>query len=189
MNNYIASSNIIAYPAARRQSVNSSNGTLLTESRLSSVVNSLLDINGFVTYPLPGDVIGQESEDRDKILKINILGRYFKIFNPIVSLGLDASDSGSIYLGINIDKTGSEDFEIYYEIQGQDNDGSYEGIRIFNFSSSDNIHNNDDNTYRYVESETDKVYTCIKVAEKIGNNWYVPEPEYSKIRFIDAGEI
>ena len=191
----IASDNIIAYPAARRQGKGDLNGILLTESRLSSVVNSLLDINGFVTYPLPGDEIFQEQLDSDKVIKINILGRYFKIFYSTSSpdpLDFEHS-SDSVYVGIHIDKTGSEDNELYYEVQGQDDSGKYKGLTVFSYSDiSDSISNNDDNTYTVEYTPDGGVltrYICIKIAEKIDDVWRVPEPEYSKIRFIDAGFI
>ena len=41
-----------------------------------------------------------------------------------------------------------------------------------------------DNTYNSKDG-----YTCVKVAVWDGTNWVIPEPEYSKVNYIDAGEL
>jgi len=208
-NNYILSNNIVAFPVGRRneydgdgKAIPNRNGTTITESRLSSLINSLLDINGFVVFP---EMYTEYQDNNDQILEINILGRYFKIKNPFSSLGM-GSDYDSIYLGITISTATNE---LYDEVYGQD-DGAgdsseYRGLRCFAYTSSEthpSESSSNDNTYGISitevssvnPSQTDtKEYTCIKVAVKItedGNSkWIVPEPDYSKVKFIDAGEI
>lgn len=178
MNTYISSNSIIAYPAVRRQGVDNKNGTLLTESRLSSIVNSLLDTNGFVTYPLANTVIDQNT-DR---IELNILGRYFKILTPFSSMDLSSGAQTEVYVGIKIDSTGSSS-ELYDSMIGGDTEGDdseYEALKIFSSVTSDN----GDNTYQSSDG-----YTCVKVAEKVGDNWVISEPEFSKVRFIDCGEL
>lgn len=188
MESYINSGNITGFPIGKRQGTNNANGTLLTESRLSSLVNSLLDINGFVVSPaIHEEIVSTSGQD----MEVNIAGRYFKINNVYSSIGLDSVDVGitNIYLGIYIPTSGID--ELYYEIDGQDDqeDGKYNGLRIIGTSASTAVTSNNDNTYSITSDGT--TYLCVKVAELNSDDskWYVPEPEYSKISFIDAGEL
>ena len=183
----IPSSKITAFPAGRRNSSDNKNGSLVTEARLASLANSLLDVNGFVITKSGSDL------SDIKVLEFNILGRYFKIDNGdygIISQGTGVITPGDndfhIYAGIAIDESAGLE-PLFYEIIGQDDESDYEGLRIFT-SGGDLGTSNNDNTRGYEVNGV--TYTLVELAVKDANsNWIIPEPTLPKILFIDGGTI
>lgn len=120
--NYIVSDSISVFPSARRGTTKSES-RLVTESALVSIVNKLIDRDGFViTDDIPtGDV--------QHNFEFNIYGYYFKVdhVGQIYSLFPDASSNTTIYGVIEIDKLNNG----ICELSGQDeNDGYYKGVKF-----------------------------------------------------------
>lgn len=181
-NSNISSEHVLVFPAGRRQGDQNLNGTLITESRLSSIVNGILDVSGFVITP-PGTNLSADPATGDSILEMNILGRYIRFNSSTNISGFLGLDSGNYaFAGISIDS--SNGGIIFEEIDGSDNSSTdnYDGVTIV-CSDTDVTPVENDNVYIIGGK------TCVKIGENISGSWIVPDPEFPKISYIDGGTI
>ena len=111
---YINSSNIEVFPSARRGGTNPES-RLFAESSVVSIVNKLIDTDGFV-------ISTNLSEDP---FEFNIQGYYFKVdsYTSIVSLG---SGWTEVYGSVNLTES---DFP---EINSDNNSNKYTGVNFTN---------------------------------------------------------
>lgn len=172
----VISENIAVFPSTRRAG-SKPLARLMSEQALAGIVNKLINLEGFV--------ISDFTEYEDTVpLEFNLYGYYFKISNPITSLGLGSTfSSGAVYAHIEIVTSIASDMLEYEELFGQDDNGRYTGLVI-------------DSSPDYVAQHGGFVKT-LKLAELSNPNvWSVPEG--SKVRFskdsldlsvIDGGVI
>lgn len=121
----IASDNISVYPSSRR-GAQKPESRLLTESALVSIVNKLIDTDGFVIT---------RTLDLQQIFEFNIHGYYFKVdpASSLTALFPDAEVDDVIYGIIKMVKLS----ENIVELDGQDEDGSYTGVQFSLTPTSD----------------------------------------------------
>lgn len=171
----IVSENIAVFPSTRRAGSKPLT-RLMSEQALVGIVNKLINLEGFV--------ISSSSEIEDTTpLEFNLYGYYFRILNPVTSLGLGTTfSSGSVYAHIELVTSTASDSLQYEELFGQDDNGNYTGLVI-------------DNSEDYTAQHGGIVKT-LRVAEFSNSTWVIPEA--SKIRFskesldlsvIDGGVI
>lgn len=172
----VNSDNITVFPATRR-SGSKPLARLMSEQALVGIVNKLIDLEGFV-------ISDYEEIVESNSLEFNIYGYYFRITNPVTSLGIGTTfTSGGIYAHIELITSTASDNLQYEELFGQDDDSKYTGLVI-------------DSSLNYTAQHGGIVKT-LKIAELSPNNvWVIPES--SKIRFskdsldlsvIDGGVI
>lgn len=202
---YIQSNRIVSFPAGKRKEFSDNrDGGLITEARLASLANSLLDVNGFVISKSGSNL------DEIKTLEVNILGRYFKITadpededSHILDLFGTLTGATELFVGIASDSGNEYIDSIFDEILGQDvkvsDTYNYQGLRVIADNDSDvqeisgvKFEYLNNNTYKAsveIDQDTYKLYICVKIADLVDGNWIVPEPEMPKIVFIDGGTI
>ena len=121
----IASENVTVFPSTRRAG-SKPLARLMSEQALVGIVNKLINLEGFV--------ISSSSEIEESTpLEFNLYGYYFKISNPVTSLGLGTTfTSGNIYAHIELVTSTASDFIQYEELFGQDDSGKFTGLVIDN---------------------------------------------------------
>lgn len=158
----INSENVIVFPSTRRAG-SKPLSRLMSEQALVGIVNRLIDQEGFV-------ISDTDSITDDEPLEFNLYGYYFRIVNPLTSLGLGTTiTSGSVYAHIELVTSSSSDTLEYQELFGQDDNGNYTGLVV-------------DNSLNY-EPQHGGIVKTLKIAElssQVGG-WIVPG--LSKIRF------
>ena len=157
----INSDNITVFPSTRRAG-SKPLSRLMSEQAWAGIVNKLIDLEGFV-------ISDSSTITDDTPLEFNLFGYYFRILNPVTSLGLGTTfTSGSVYAHIELVTSTASDNLQYEELFGQDDNGKYTGLVI-------------NNSLNYSPQHQGIVKT-LKVAElSSSNSWVVPDD--SKIRF------
>lgn len=114
---YIESSNVKVFPSTKRGQYQIS-ARLMSEASLISIINRLVDRDGFVITP--------EADLATNPFAFNIHGYYFEVpsITAITSLFTDTSAT-AIYGNIKLEETGD-----YVELDGQDDSGIYKGIQF-----------------------------------------------------------
>lgn len=156
----IASEKISVFPAVRRAG-SKPLARLMSEQALVGIVNKLINLEGFVISSSLSD---------DVPLEFNLYGYYFKIVNPVTSLGLGTTyTSGSVYAHIELVTSTAGDNLQYEELFGQDDNGNYTGLVI-------------DSSPDYTPVNGGVVRT-LRIAEfsSSASGWQIPSE--SKIRF------
>lgn len=157
----ITSSNITVFPSTRRAG-SKPLARLMSEQALVSLVNKLIDLEGFVISDF-------ETITDDSPFEFNLYGYYFRIVNPVTSLGLGTTyTSGSVYAHIELITSTASDTLEYEELFGQDDNGQYTGLVI-------------DNSLNYSPQHGGIVKT-LKLAQLTDSNSWIVPPD-SKIRF------
>lgn len=164
---YIVSNSVSVFPSARR-GVSKSESRLVTESAIASIVNKLIDSDGFIiTDDIPvGNV--------EHSFEFNIHGYYFKVASvgQIYSLFPDAPNNTTIYGVIELDRLNNG----IYELSGQDeNDGFYKGIKF-----TDTLPSSDD-------PEISLHYLAL--FNNATGNWAIVEASRYKFDIQSTGEI
>ena len=111
----INSQNVTVFPSSQR---NIDSSRLLTEQRITSIANKLLDVDGFV---IASDAGGGLAE-------FNILGYYFKcaLAGSVLSGITDGED---VYAKIHINTNNTAGGYMYYYLEGEDDQyGKYTGV-------------------------------------------------------------
>lgn len=207
---YINSNNISVFPTSGRPT-HDPWGRLTTEYNLTSLINTLLNVDGFViTDPGGYTSIKDENNNENNYIKsndagsnsitqgrfqFNIKGYIFTIFD-INTLITQFSTENAIYANLKIKiedgssiaqtapLNGDNDNKLVYHMQsieGGDNNGSYQGVT-------------------FTSTAKEEGYISLKILEKRSDEkWYIPDE--SKIKFrtnksgsqrsvtIDDGEI
>lgn len=178
----VLSGNIKVFPAARRTNGNDPFSRLMSESTITSIINRLIDSEGFVITHSDangGAITGG-------LFEFNIFGYYIRVED--ISDVLSAfSSSTDIYASIALD-TVTVDGVSYVQISGMD-DTTYSGV-VF----SDTV----------PEQTGTNIIHYLKILTKVGSKWVVPNSAddasvgSSYIKFgkdtlglydIDGGEI
>lgn len=171
----IASEKLTVFPSTRRAG-SKPLARLMSEQALVSIVNKLINLDGFV--------ISTSSSITDtNPLEFNLYGYYFKIVNPVTALGLGTTfSSGSVYAHIEVVTSTSSDSLQYEELFGQDDGGKFTGLVI-----------DDSSTYT---AQHGGIVKTLRIAQFSDSSWNIPES--SKVRFsrdsldlsvIDGGVI
>lgn len=196
---YISSNNISVFPTSGRPT-HDPWGRLTTEYNLTSLINTLLNVDGFVITD-PGGYTNVASGVNDAgsnpitqgRFQFNIKGYIFTIFD-ISTLIEQFSNENAIYANLKIKiedgssiaqtapLNGDNDNKLVYHMQsieGGDEGDSYQGVKF--------------------TTAKEEGYISLKILEKNGDNWYIPDE--SKIKFktnksgsqrsvtIDDGEL
>lgn len=157
----IASSYVTVFPSAKR-SLTQPQSRLVSEASLVSIVNKLVNSEGFI--------VSSESAITDaNPLEFNIFGYYFKITSPYTALGLASLTTTDVYAHIEIVTTGTGE-NAYAELYGQDSSDMYTGLVIDQSSS-------------YTPQQSG-VVKSLKIAEYSSNAWQVPAS--SRLKFTNA---
>lgn len=156
----IASEKLTVFPSTRRAG-SKPLARLMSEQALVSIVNKLINLDGFV-------ISSSSSITDSNPLEFNLYGYYFKIVNPITSLGLGTTfSSGSVYAHIEVVTSTSSDSLQYEELFGQDDGGKFTGLVI-----------DDSPTYT---AQHGGIVKTLRIAQFSNSSWSVPES--SKVRF------
>ena len=152
-------------------------GRLTTEYNLTSLINTLLDVDGFV---ITHNIDGFDSNSKGAF-QFNIKGYIFTIhkIGDFLSTS-DFSNASNLFASIKIKidagssttSTGDENLQrIQSIIDGEDNkDGSYRGLNIF------------------LTKPTDTSFYSLHILEKRGDNkWYIPEDSKIKLKTSTSG--
>lgn len=118
---YINSSNIIVFPATKRDASYQRQSRQMSEENLVGIINKLIDTNAFV--------ISYEGNT----IEFNIHGYYFKVsgINDIIS-----SFSNNVYATITLSTNGD-----YVEIANGDEDNQYKGLTLTDSEQTgENVH-------------------------------------------------
>lgn len=164
----LLSSQIRVFPATRR-TYSSAHSRQVTEANLVTMINKLIDKDGFVCTKLAG---GEDGTTTDFIFSIH--GYYFSAkLGDITGLLPSATN---IYAQIEIDPGASPEFD---ELKGLDSSNNYTGV-----SFSDSAPSAATNKY------------SLQILTKVSSNWLVPEASQMKfdkssfnIDLIDGGVI
>lgn len=170
-----ASSNIKVFPAARRIGEADPFSRLMSESTIASIVNRLVDSEGFVITSNTGTI-------SSGVFEFNIFGYYIRIAN-ISSILSSLSSGTSIYATIFLQNF-TNDGVTYTELVGTDSETSsptYSGVEFTTSIPSD---------------RTDQEKHSLKILEKVSGSWKVPSESRMKfssdsldIDVIDGGLI
>lgn len=174
---FLSSTQIGVFPTTGRPQYDPL-GRLTTEYNLTSIINTLLDTDGFV---ITQNISGYEATNVGSTeFQFNIKGYIFTIHKLEVflnNLDEDLKSATKLYASIQINSNTSsintnENLNKLQSIEGSDNeDGQYEGLTI---SSSEPI------------NKTSKVYYSLYILEKRSDKkWYIPEE--SKVRLRTGG--
>ena len=127
----IGSNYVEVFPATKR-SLTSPQSRITSEKNLVSIVNKLIDTEGFVISPsLDSPVIENDSTT----IEFDIYGYYFVIKNPYTSLGLGSTiTNGSLWAYIELVPIADTP---YIELFGQDSDDQYTGLNILNVTGTE----------------------------------------------------
>ena len=114
----VASEDVVVFPLSKSRlndgTIDMDRTRLLTEKSVSNIINQLIDTNGFV-------ISKEDSATKKVTVEFNLMGYYFRV---TLDFGLneikEALNGTEVYANIYIDG--------YQEIQGQDNEGKYEGL-------------------------------------------------------------
>lgn len=175
---YLSSNNIKVFPAVRRTGGADPFSRLMSESTITSIVNRLVDYDGFV--------ITRSTQSNKQIasgvFEFSIFGYYVKIEN-VSSLISQFSSASNIYAYIDLDTSdtnpGQSNNLSYKQLIGQDVDSSYQGIK-----------------FESTEPQATSDRHILHILTKLNNVWVVPETSYLKfskntlaLYDIDGGEI
>lgn len=151
-------------------------GRLTTEYNLTSLINILLDVDGFV---ITNDIDGFNNNSigafqfniKGYIFTIHKIGDLFNSSDFSDASNLFASIKIKIDAGNSITSTGNENLNrIQSIIDGEDNkDGSYRGLSIL------------------PTKPTDGSYS-LHILEKRGSKWYIPEESKIKLKTSKSGD-
>lgn len=153
-------------------------GRLTTEYNLTSLINTLLDVDGFV---ITHNIDGFDSNSKGAF-QFNIKGYIFTIHKIGGFLSSsDISNFKNIYASIqikidagsSITSTGDENLQRIQSIVGvDDDDGDYKGLKFFPEDPTD-----PKNKYLY----------SLHILEKRGDKWYIPEKSKIKLKTSTSG--
>lgn len=177
---YLDSTNIKVFPAVRRSGTADPFSRLMSESTITSIINRLVDYEGFV--------ITRSSEDNKSItsgvFEFNVFGYYVKIADvaSLLSNFSSANNNDVIYAYVEIDTFNTapgQTYNLSYEqLVGQDDNNLYKGV-----------------TFQIGEPSSDDIH-YLPILKKEGAIWVVPETSYLKFNKdtlalydIDGGEI
>lgn len=171
---YINTENISVFPSTRRDNKQVS-ARLISESSVVSMINKLIDTDGYVITPDNDEDIIEDST----MLEFNIHGYYFAIAQTSL-LRSKFPSSNNIYANIYLDEVGN-----YIELQGQDFDNNdvweYRGVT---FSDTDLT----------LASENPADYSLWLFTRDEQQTWQVPLESRTKFTFdvalgVDGGVI
>ena len=157
---YLSSDNVKVFPSARRSNQNDQFSRLMSESTIVSIVNKLIDTDGFVitdTYTANGQ------------LEFNIHGYYFNIVKSteIMTTYQGADDGTILYASIILSIYSPLNFK---ELKNCDDGDEYQGLII-----SDTIP---------TPASGEEVFN-LAILQKVGSNWVIPQT--SQIKFNTNG--
>lgn len=163
---YLSSDKIKVFPSARRSdSVNDPFSRLMSESTIASIINKLIDTEGFVitnTYTPNGQ------------LEFNIHGYYFNITNSteIMTTYSGAADDTVLFASIILSVFSSpNDSNLKFEeLKNYDNGSVYEGLIV--------------NTTVPTPATGEKVFK-LAILKKVNGSWVIPQE--SQIKFYTNG--
>lgn len=115
---YVETNDVFVFPSARRMNKQVS-ARLVSEASLASIINKLVDTDGFVITPAPetGEYV-QQGFNPNEAFEFNIHGYYFNITTAQKILDIFSGVStDTIYANIYLDKTSDPN---YIELAGQD---------------------------------------------------------------------
>ena len=183
---YLSSNSIKIFPAVRRTGSADPFSRLMSESTITSIINRLIDYDGFVITHSAAD----NKSISSGVFEFNVFGYYIRIadVSELLSNFTSAVDVDLIYASILLDETetnpGESNNLTYVQLYGQDTQGSassYEGV---NFGIGQPT-----NTGSYT-------LHFLPILEKQNDIWVVPETSYLKfskdtlaLYDIDGGEI
>lgn len=159
-------------------------GRLTTEYNLTSLINTLLDVDGFV---ITHNIDGFDSNSKGAfqfnikgyIFTIHKIGDFLKSLNNPTDASLSNASNlfASIELkldaGSSATSTGDENLNRIQSIVGIDDDkGKYKGLTISSEDPTD-----PDNKYLY----------SLHILEKRENKWYIPEDSKIKLKTSTSG--
>lgn len=161
---YLSSSLISVFPSTKR-SITQPSSRQMTEENIASIINKLIDMDGFV-------ITDYKSTNVNDPFEFNIYGYHF-VVNEAEDIQTLFPSATSIYASITISQTGN-----FYELQGQDNNNSYEGV---NFSNSE-------------PSGTGVHFLKLFERENTNSSWSVPVASMIKLtnvfaKGVDGGVI
>ena len=166
------SSNIKVFPAARRVSANDPFSRLISESTTASIVNRLIDAEGFV-------ITSNTETISSGVFEFNIFGYYVRVAN-ISSILSSLSSGSAIYATIFLATTTVNSVP-YLELVGTDSGSNYTGVQFTTSIPSD-------------VSNQEKHY--LKILEKVSGSWRIPASSRMKfsseslgIDVVDGGLI
>lgn len=170
---FLNTENVKVFPSTRR-SVNQVSARLMTEQSLVSIINKLIDTDGFV-------ITLDENLSNTACFDFNIHGYYFSIsqLQDIINLYNDDESVMKIYGSIRIEKPITNNK--YPELLGQDDENLYQGLHI----TSEPL----------VDTTVDVHHLLLLQRDGFEQPWYVPAE--SRVRFnfdslessLDGGEI
>lgn len=197
---YLNSTNIGVFPTSGRPQYDPL-GRLTTEYNLTSMLNNLLSVDGFVitdpgAYTETGYDLGSNSITTIKQpFQFNIKGYIFTIHdvNSLIE-GANENSYTEIYahliidenIGTTLTKTATEDgnknvqrITSIHNTDTEQDDGSYKykGIE-FNNSLEDTSDR---------DQSSNQSHYALKILEKIGSEWYIPEESKIKFKTTTAG--
>ena len=161
---YLSSDNIKVFPSARRTSPTDQFSRLMSESTIASIVNRLIDTEGFVITNayIPN---GQ--------LEFNIHGYYFNITDSTeIVQAYSGSSDVVLYASIIISSFAPLTFR---ELKNCDNSGVYEGLII------------GDSTTIPTPAGDEEVFK-LAILKKVSGNWVIPQESQIKF-YTDGGTI
>lgn len=162
---YLDSDKIKVFPSARRNDgVNDPFSRLMSESTLVSIVNRLIDTDGFV---ITNEYVANSP------LEFNIHGYYFKVANVgnIVSSFSSVATGTLVYAIITLSQISGAALT-FLELKNIDDSGKYQGV-LFDTSIP-------------TPTGTDEVYS-LAVLEKTSSGWKIPYD--SLIKFNNDGGL
>ena len=162
---YLSSDKIKVFPSARRNESTDTFSRLMSESTIVSIVNRLIETEGFVIT---------NAYTNNGQLEFNIHGYYFNITD---STEIIAAYSGVtnvvLYASIIISSFAPLTFK---ELKNCDNGGLYEGLVV------------GDSTTIPTPVGNEEVFT-LAILEKVNGNWIIPEESKIKFTHINGGII
>lgn len=157
-------------------------GRLTTEYNLTSLINTLLDVDGFV---ITNNINGFDSTSqidfqfniKGYIFTIHKIGEFLNSLNNSTDTSISnatnlfASIKIKIDAGISSTSTGDENLNRIQSIIGiDDNEGNYTGLNIFS------------------TKPTDISFYSLHILEKRENKWYIPEESKIKLKTSKSGD-
>jgi len=171
---YVQTENVIVFPSTRRASTQPS-ARLTSEMMLTSIINHLIDMDGFV---VSDTFVGSSP------LEFNIHGYYFKVSPASSIISSTEATSGVIYANIFIDN-GNEYKEL---ISYDDSDSYYKGLEFTVNAPA-----------KLAATDTGKSVYSLKILQydSAAKVWTIPESSKYKYNsdsleltnIIDGGEI